>query len=100
MHPLLQPFVDQLNNIDKVLTSIPDGLPVPNVYQDPTGSWNIEWYWSPDKYAVIVFYSDSAVWWTTESDKDSKGTFKYGSPFPTELTTAIKALGGSRDNQS
>lgn len=92
MHPLLQPFLDQLNNIDKVLTSIPDGLPDPNVYQDPMADWCIEWFY--DEFTGVSLFSmrDGVDWYSSTDGITTQGNFKYGSPFPSELTTAIKAL--------
>ena len=92
MHRLLQPHLKMLENIDTVLTSIPDGLPDPQVFQDPTADWCMEWFY--DEFTGVSLFStrDGIEWYSTADEVTTQGYFKYGSLFPTELTTAIKAL--------
>lgn len=92
MHHLLQPHLKMLEDIDKVLTSIPDGLPDPNVFQDPTADWCLEWFYDEHTGVSLFSMRDGVDWYNSANGVTTQGTFKYGSPFPTELATAIKAL--------
>lgn len=92
MHHLLQPFLDELSRIDSVLQSLPDGLPVPNVYQDPMNDWSIEWYHDPDNTVNVSPWKHEILWYVQSKTGDKSGSYHYGEPFPAVLTTAVQTL--------